>query len=89
MYDFTLTQAGVAIVVIIGIIRLLRIGKRDSRMPPGPPTLPLLGNLHQVPITGLYKQYVVTQSMLTAASQLIMNDIDSKRGVKSTEEFIR
>jgi hypothetical protein len=59
MYELTLTHFCVATVVVLGIYKLLQIGKRDSRMPPGPPTLPILGNLHQVPITGLYKQYVL------------------------------
>lgn len=88
MYDFTLTQAGVAIVVVIGIYRLLQIGKRDSRMPPGPPTLPLLGNLHQVPTTGLYKQYVVSPSSPTSTAKLSSADTDSKLGVKNTGESI-
>lgn len=46
------------VAVFIGIYRLLQMGKRDPRMPPGPPTIPVLGNLHQVPITGLYKKSV-------------------------------
>ncbi|KIX97095.1 uncharacterized protein Z520_07209 [Fonsecaea multimorphosa CBS 102226] len=32
---------------------LLRIGSRDKGLPPGPPTLPILGNLHLVPKTSL------------------------------------
>jgi len=30
------------------LIRMLRIGRRPQRYPPGPPTIPVLGNLHQV-----------------------------------------
>ena len=45
-----------AIVVAVGIYRLFQVGKRDPRMPKGPPTIPILGNAHQIPSTGLYKQ---------------------------------
>ncbi|KAK1722091.1 cytochrome P450 [Colletotrichum lupini] len=46
------------ITLIFGVLlhKTLQIGKRDPRMPPGPPTLPVLGNSHQIPRTGLYKQ---------------------------------
>src|SRR5882762_3629963 len=47
-----------ALAVIYGLYRVLQVGKRDPRMPKGPPTLPILGNVHQIPSSGLYKQYV-------------------------------
>jgi hypothetical protein len=46
------------LLAIYGFYRLLQVGKRDPRMPKGPPTIPILGNLHQIPPTGLYKKSI-------------------------------
>jgi len=53
-----LPAAAAVILIVYGFFKLLRVGHRDKRMPPGPPTLPILGNLHQIPITGMYKKCV-------------------------------
>ncbi|KAJ2894350.1 putative cytochrome P450 oxidoreductase [Zalerion maritima] len=46
-----------ALALLFLLYRLLQVGKRDPRMPSGPPTVPILGNAHQIPKTGLYKQF--------------------------------
>ncbi|EAW15397.1 cytochrome P450 [Aspergillus fischeri NRRL 181] len=45
------------VLLVAGIWRLLQIGKRDPRMPKGPPTVPILGNFHQIPSTGLFARF--------------------------------
>lgn len=54
MHSFVL--APLLVFVALAIYRILQIGKRDPRMPKGPPTVPILGNAHQIPAEGLFKQ---------------------------------
>ena len=35
------------------VYKLSQIGRRDPRLPPGPRTIPVLGNAHLIPTTGL------------------------------------
>lgn len=47
------------IFVILAIIvssKSLRIGSRPADIPPGPPTIPILGNLHQMPVVNPHIQ---------------------------------
>lgn len=48
MVRWEITAAVVGLLVVYGVTRLLSIGHRPKDYPPGPPTLPLLGNIHQV-----------------------------------------
>jgi hypothetical protein len=47
---FSSTVFGFAIAALFSIIwKLRKIGQRPSDYPPGPPTLPIIGNLHLIP----------------------------------------
>lgn len=50
-------------VAIFVLFKLSQIGKRLPKMPPGPPTIPFLGNAHQIPADGFYKKYATNLSI--------------------------
>jgi hypothetical protein len=41
---------GGCVLALACVIALLRVGRRAKDLPPGPPTLPIIGNLHMVSI---------------------------------------
>lgn len=53
-----------ALTVLYGIFKLLRFGRREKHLPPGPPTYPIIGNAHLAVDKDLYKRLVFYFSLL-------------------------
>lgn len=44
--------------------KVLTFGRREKGLPPGPPTIPVLGNAHLIPAEGLHIKYVIVKTGL-------------------------
>ncbi|KAI0695237.1 cytochrome P450 [Cytidiella melzeri] len=51
------TYVAAALVLAYAVYRLSRIGTREGFLPPGPPTVPILGNLHIFPKAWAYLKF--------------------------------
>ncbi|GAB1318300.1 Fumitremorgin C synthase [Madurella fahalii] len=77
----------------LAIFKLRNVGRRPEGYPPGPPTLPILGNLHQIPAKDSHVQFkkwaeeygpiysliLGTQVMIVLSSDVAIKDLLDKR----------
>ncbi|KAI5866017.1 cytochrome P450 [Durotheca rogersii] len=85
---------GLSVFVVIVLWKLSRIGQRPKNYPPGPPTLPLIGNIHQIPSEKrhiqftkwaeeygpIYSLMLGSQVMIVLSSDVVIKDLVDKRG---------
>lgn len=82
-FNVDLMPSGLSTICILAIayatVKLLRVGSRSAGLPPGPRTLPVLGNLHLLPTVKPYmkfaewgKTYGPIYSLMVGSNPLIM-----------------
>ncbi|KAI9827332.1 MAG: hypothetical protein M1819_006974 [Sarea resinae] len=52
-----ITLGTVVAIVAFALYKFFTSARRDPRMPPGPPTLPIIGNLHLIPQHNLHRKF--------------------------------
>ncbi|KAE8442354.1 hypothetical protein EG329_003425 [Mollisiaceae sp. DMI_Dod_QoI] len=99
-YSYTkvsILSAGVAFVLLL--IRVLRIGRRPAGYPPGPPTVPLLGNIHQMPTRDAHLQFqkwareygpvysliLGTKTLIVLSSDVAVKDLMDKKSANYSD----
>lgn len=76
--------AFLGLALILG--RLLLIGRRPAGYPPGPPTLPILGNIHQVSSNEIYILQGTDLDASRFPLKILINSFRS--GLKNTAQYI-
>ncbi|KAI0429247.1 putative cytochrome P450 [Xylaria sp. FL1042] len=91
----------VTFLLVILSRKILQIGRRPIDLPPGPPTLPMLGNLYQIPKHDVHLQFqkwaqeygpvysliLGTKTMIVLSSDRAIKDVMDKRSAISSDRM--
>ncbi|KAI1503389.1 cytochrome P450 [Biscogniauxia marginata] len=84
---------GSSVVLLFILYKINTVGRRSKSMPPGPPTLPIIGNIHQIPTERSHFQFqkwaeeygpvyslmIGTRVMIVLSSDQAIRDLLDKR----------
>lgn len=101
---YTSSQIIGSVVVVLLVIlsrKILRIGRRPADFPPGPPTMPIVGNLHLMPERDAHLQFhkwaqeygpvysliLGTKTMIVLSSDQAVKDIMDKKSAISSDRM--
>ena len=79
--------------IFFGVVKIFSIGRRPKDLPPGPPTVPILGNMLQMPIRDphiqftkwageygpIYSLIIGTSTVIVLSSDTVVKDLLDKR----------
>jgi hypothetical protein len=54
-----LLLAGWLALAVYTVVKFYLASRRPKNFPPGPPTVPFLGNLHQIPLSKAFLKYMI------------------------------
>ncbi|EEB95713.1 hypothetical protein MPER_05275 [Moniliophthora perniciosa FA553] len=81
------------------VLKIVRVGRRESYLPPGPPTIPILGNLHVFPTAsphikfaewgqqygGIYSLKISSGNAVVINSMEVATELLDKRGAATAD----
>jgi hypothetical protein len=69
------------------LIKILRFGHREKNPPPGPPTIPILGNAHLIPTKNFHLKYVPAAVSRIGTLDTDMSHLDLSNGTINTASY--
>ncbi|EEB91900.1 hypothetical protein MPER_09668, partial [Moniliophthora perniciosa FA553] len=82
--NFALSTVALLLLALL-VIKLLKIGRREKFLPPGPPTVPILGNLHIFPFESPHLMQMGPGTTVVISSMEAVKELMEKRSATTSD----